>query len=144
MLVNEAPTGGDPVDGGDDPGDHLDPVPVWLEGPSDATPPLIATRPQVLPFEQLTPENFERLVLKLARRFGDVVHAQLYGYAAKISTGSTCTAACARPAPPAGSTGSCSAATWRRRRRPIWLPRSTTFSMARGRAAPTSTCSPPG
>jgi hypothetical protein len=72
MLVNEAPGGGDPIDAGD-------PVPAWLGEPPDATPPLIATRPLVLPFEQLTPENFERLVLKLASRIGDVIHAQLYG-----------------------------------------------------------------
>jgi len=79
VLVNEKSAGDDPIGGGDDPGGHLDPVPSWLEEPPDTTPALIVTRPQVLPFAQLTAENFERLVLRLARRVGDVVHAQLYG-----------------------------------------------------------------
>jgi len=33
----------------------------------------------MLPFESLTPVNFERLVLRLVRHDADVEHAQQYG-----------------------------------------------------------------
>jgi hypothetical protein len=40
---------------------------------------LITTAPQVLPFEDLTPENFEKLVVRLVRSGADVEHCQQYG-----------------------------------------------------------------
>lgn len=70
-----------PDDGGGDPVEmSAQPVPAWLEEPPVGTPPLLVrTRPQVLPFEGLTPENFERMVLRRVRCDPDVEHAQLYG-----------------------------------------------------------------
>jgi WD40 repeat protein len=49
------------------------------EPPLGEGPALVVTRPAMLPFEQLTPDNFEKLVLRLARLTGDVEHAQQYG-----------------------------------------------------------------
>ncbi|MEV8441908.1 hypothetical protein AB0425_31400 [Actinosynnema sp. NPDC051121] len=74
MMVNEEPEGEGVIDD-----ELLEPVPAWLEEAPDAMPVLAVTQPQVLPFQEVTPENFERLVLGLARREGEVVHAQLYG-----------------------------------------------------------------
>jgi hypothetical protein len=55
-------------------------VPGWLREPPSSVPrPVVVTQPQLLPFGELTPENFERLVLRLAERLGAVEHAQLYG-----------------------------------------------------------------
>ena len=55
-------------------------IPAWLETPpSGAVHPPIQTAPQILPFDQLAWEDFERLCLRFARTAGDVEHAQLYG-----------------------------------------------------------------
>jgi hypothetical protein len=56
-------------------------IPSYLESPPNQLPPHppVATRPQVLPFEQLTWENFERLCLRVARREADVRQCFLYG-----------------------------------------------------------------
>ena len=52
----------------------------WLYLPADGiVSPPVDTRAQVLPFNQLSWENFERLCLRLARRESDVEHCQLYG-----------------------------------------------------------------
>ncbi len=56
-------------------------VPVWLETPPvilQIAPP-VRTTAQVLPFNELGWENFEKLCLRLARTVGDVEHTQLYG-----------------------------------------------------------------
>jgi len=57
-------------------------IPIWLQLPPDAVPadigPVI-TRPQELPFDRLTWENFERLCFRLVQREADVEHCQMYG-----------------------------------------------------------------
>jgi hypothetical protein len=57
-------------------------IPIWLQLPPDAVPadigPVI-TRPQELPFDRLTWENFERLCFRLVQREADVEHCQIYG-----------------------------------------------------------------
>lgn len=56
-------------------------IPAWLSKPP--TGPMVAppteTRPQTLPFRDLSWEDFECLVLRLARRQGDITHCSLYG-----------------------------------------------------------------
>lgn len=54
-------------------------VPEWLEAGPDTQPVVYASKLLVLPFELLTPMNFERLALRLVRRGAEVVHAQQYG-----------------------------------------------------------------
>ena len=55
-------------------------VPGWLLVPPSALEePPVETRHQVLPFEKLTWENFERLCLRLAGLESEVEHCQLYG-----------------------------------------------------------------
>jgi hypothetical protein len=60
---------------------EIEGVPTWLETPATNTPTsvLTITRPQVLPLNDLTWENFERLCLRYARSSGSVLRAQLYG-----------------------------------------------------------------
>src|SRR5260370_31360609 len=56
-------------------------VPTWLETPSTgfgATLPTV-TRPQLLPLNDLTWENFERLCLRYVRGRANVLRSQLYG-----------------------------------------------------------------
>jgi hypothetical protein len=55
-------------------------IPTWLLSPPETHPdgPVIS-RHQVLPFEELSWENFERLTLRLAADESDVEHCQLYG-----------------------------------------------------------------
>ncbi len=55
-------------------------IPAWLEQPPASVPaPIPVTAPAVLPFEHLTPDDFERLILALARQTFTVEHAQQYG-----------------------------------------------------------------
>jgi hypothetical protein len=55
-------------------------IPAWLEQPpTEVPPPVTVTAPARLPFGDLTPDNFERLVLAMARRTFTVGHAQQYG-----------------------------------------------------------------
>ncbi|MGC2236180.1 MAG: NACHT domain-containing protein [Pyrinomonadaceae bacterium] len=55
-------------------------VPSWLEMPPTSTvKPPTTTRIQLLPFGDLTWENFERLCLRLTKLENDVEHCQLYG-----------------------------------------------------------------
>jgi hypothetical protein len=56
-------------------------VPSWLETPATTMSAslLTVTRPQLLPLNDLTWENFERLCLRYVRTRGSVVRAQLYG-----------------------------------------------------------------
>ena len=56
-------------------------VPSWLETPATTIPAslLTVTRPQLLPLNDLTWGNFERLCLRYVRTRGSVVRAQLYG-----------------------------------------------------------------
>jgi hypothetical protein len=64
------------------------PPPSWMFVPPDElVEPPVETRQQLLPFDQLTWENFERLTLRLARRNGEAVHAQLYGVAGQDQQG---------------------------------------------------------
>ncbi len=55
--------------------------PEWVMTPPTAVPtaPPIETRQQVLPFGDLTWENFERLCFRLAGRDADAEHWELYG-----------------------------------------------------------------
>jgi hypothetical protein len=46
---------------------------------SSVVQPPTRTRPQLLPFEELKPRDFERLCLRLADAESDVEYAQLYG-----------------------------------------------------------------
>jgi len=56
------------------------PLPAWLEEPPVGVPPLlVSTAPQVLPFDHLTSDNFEKLVVRLVRLDADVEHCQQYG-----------------------------------------------------------------
>lgn len=56
-------------------------VPTWLETPATniAKTLLTIARPQLLPLNDLTWENFERLCLRYVRGRGGVVRTQLYG-----------------------------------------------------------------
>lgn len=56
-------------------------IPSYLESLPDQLPPgpPAITRPQVLPFKQLTWENFERLCLRVARQEADIRQCFLYG-----------------------------------------------------------------
>ncbi|GAA3450536.1 tetratricopeptide repeat protein [Dactylosporangium matsuzakiense] len=57
-----------------------EPVPAWLEqDPTGPRPALVVTAPQILPFDELTSEDFERLVLRYVRRDPAVEHCRLYG-----------------------------------------------------------------
>ena len=56
-------------------------VPTWLETPATGvgvTLPTV-TRPQLLPLNDLTWENFERLCLRYVRGRANVLRSQLYG-----------------------------------------------------------------
>ncbi len=63
--------------------DRPEPIedPAWLLDPPDGAIPAppATTRAQILPFGQLTPLDFERLCLRLARLEGEAEHWQLYG-----------------------------------------------------------------
>ncbi len=67
---------------------EFQPIPSWLN-----TPPLVAvqppveTREQLLPFDKLAWEDFERLCLRLARTHGTVEHCQLYGVRGQLQSG---------------------------------------------------------
>src|SRR5271156_3605923 len=55
-------------------------TPAYLESPpTTGVPPPVVTLSQVLPFQELTWENFERLCLRLVRQDSEVEHTQLYG-----------------------------------------------------------------
>ncbi len=56
-------------------------VPTWLDSTpdGDVPKPPVATRAQGLPFNELTWQNFERLILRLVRREGRVLDCVLYG-----------------------------------------------------------------
>ena len=56
-------------------------IPTWLDGTPDGEVPKppVATRAQGLPFNELTWQNFERLILRLVRRDGRVLDCVLYG-----------------------------------------------------------------
>ncbi|MEU7656430.1 tetratricopeptide repeat protein [Micromonospora taraxaci] len=59
---------------------EAEPVPAWLEQePTGPRPALVMTAPQILPFDKLTPEDFERLVLRYVRRDPTIEHCRLYG-----------------------------------------------------------------
>lgn len=63
--------------------------PSWLvTPPDDAVPmPPVSARAQMLPFEQLSWQNFERLCLRLAATDGEAEHWQLYGTAGQAQGG---------------------------------------------------------
>jgi hypothetical protein len=55
-------------------------IPAYLEAPPDRLPQVpTVTRSQVLPFDELTWENFERLCLRLIRREAEIYQCFLYG-----------------------------------------------------------------
>lgn len=56
-------------------------VPTWLDSTPDGDVPRppVVTRPQGLPFNGLTWQNFERLILRLVRREARVLDCVLYG-----------------------------------------------------------------
>jgi len=56
-------------------------IPTWLDSTpdGDVPSPPVATRAQGLPFNDLTWQNFERLILRLVRREGRVLDCVLYG-----------------------------------------------------------------
>jgi hypothetical protein len=55
-------------------------IPAWLEeSPTRITDLPVQSNIQVLPFEKLTWENFERLCLRLIRKEADVENCRLYG-----------------------------------------------------------------
>src|SRR6266705_1531923 len=57
-----------------------DSVHSWLHAPPEkSVVPPVETKTQLLPFEQLTWEDFERLCYRLARNEAYVEHCQLYG-----------------------------------------------------------------
>ena len=59
---------------------EAEPIPAWLEQESTGPrPALVMTAPQILPFDGLTSEDFERLVLRYVRRDPTVEHCGLYG-----------------------------------------------------------------
>jgi hypothetical protein len=64
-------------------------LPSWLETPATTIPAslLTITRPQILPLNDLTWENFERLCLRYVRRRGSVVRTQLYGVKGQAQDG---------------------------------------------------------
>ncbi|MFL5335377.1 MAG: hypothetical protein ACJ8H8_19880 [Geminicoccaceae bacterium] len=69
-----------PDEAGDGPWLTAEPLPAWLDDPPVGPPPvLVTTAPQVLPFDELTPDNFEKLVVRLVRLDADVEHCQQYG-----------------------------------------------------------------
>ena len=56
------------------------PIPTWLETHANTIPPPpVATNFQLLPFQNLTWENFERLCLRYIRLQGSVEFCQAYG-----------------------------------------------------------------
>src|ERR1700683_2612426 len=57
-----------------------DPLLSWLDvPPTGVVAPPVETRIQILPFESLTWENFERLCYRMANIDASVEHCQLYG-----------------------------------------------------------------
>lgn len=56
-------------------------IPPWLHEPPDGPEPAppVETRGQMLPLGQLSWQDFERLVLRLVRREGDIVECSVYG-----------------------------------------------------------------
>jgi hypothetical protein len=68
--------------------DHIENPPWVLEPPDgEDVPPPVETRDQLLPFEKLRWENFERLCLKLASLEGDAEFWRLYGTAGQEQGG---------------------------------------------------------
>ncbi|MDP1989807.1 MAG: NACHT domain-containing protein [Syntrophales bacterium] len=55
--------------------------PAWLNSPSELTfpPPPTDTRAQTLPYQKLSWENFERLILRVVRREATVTECWIYG-----------------------------------------------------------------
>jgi hypothetical protein len=68
--------------------DHIE-DPLWVLEPPDGEDvrPPVETRDQLLPFEKLSWENFERLCLKLASLEGDAEFWRLYGTAGQEQGG---------------------------------------------------------
>lgn len=121
----------------------LRPVPRWLEGrPTGSPPNLTVTAPQVLPFSGLTPENFERLIVRLLRLESDVLHCQLYGNRGQDQHGIDLYARVPSPADPkrahrvvqcrnvSGMTGRDIATAVDKFIEGHWAPRSETFVIA--------------
>lgn len=52
---------------------------LWFDVDAPAVAPPTVTREQLLPFDSLSWENFERLCFRLAHRGGDVENARIYG-----------------------------------------------------------------
>jgi hypothetical protein len=67
----------------------ISPFDARLNGPRDAVPvqPPVSTRPQVLPFGELTWENFERLCFRLASRVERVDYVARYGRSGQAQQG---------------------------------------------------------
>ena len=66
----------------DEPTFETDGVPTWLETPVTDVPPTsppVQSRLQVLPLNELSWDNFERLCLRYVRSRASVVMTQLYG-----------------------------------------------------------------
>ena len=62
--------------------------PRGFEAPPDATPqPPVRTKSSVLPFGELTWENFERLCYRLAKRAGAVEYCARYGQQGEAQEG---------------------------------------------------------
>lgn len=57
------------------------PIPSWLHAPPDGPEPRppVETRGQVLPFVELSWPDFERLILRLVGREGEIDECSVYG-----------------------------------------------------------------
>ena len=55
------------------------PVPIYLREPPESVAPPVVTRGAQLPYDQLSWQDFERLVFRLARQDSDVVYCAPYG-----------------------------------------------------------------
>jgi len=60
---------------------RIEGLPDWLEeAPTSVPAPVAASAPLLLPFKDLQPRNFERLIVRFARRLiGNAEHVQLFG-----------------------------------------------------------------
>jgi hypothetical protein len=55
-------------------------IPAWLNSPPEVfPPPPVVTRAQTLPYDKLSWENFERLILRVVRREANVAECWTYG-----------------------------------------------------------------